>query len=519
MPLSAGKAVLLAAHLASRADIATLQYLVSQNRAVLSTPLVLRILLTYLPETTRPSLYVEFVRQLITDNVSTLEKPEPLDTSAIQDLTDARAAKKARKLQLLELPTPATAQSSSSDNLSSFLHARALRMDEEAGMLNHVADLLLPFVDLTPTIKTWAASTILPLSRRNSMYYSQPSHSLASFEGLSDRSAVQYLLSETGLSEEHYELIGRDLKGLLGPWLYNNARWESGGGDISQSGFTCAGWEQALEWLTLQASRSWPVAVQALVQWDGPRDVDFGDEGTPDLDESKLQYLDRTYIKAALASVYSIPESTLESLEGAYSMVRKARNFLGLHASPSARDATDNLPGISEVGVSKLKATQLAPSFLRNDLLQPTNPFTEPTPQAADFATGLILSAYILTSLGIPCSVKKAGDLALLGDQRDQKAQLVRLIRFACSHTSSQSDDYWIRIRRDVLWLHNWGTSIDGDQPHAIGNGVFGAISEHDIEVEFLKAMLSQSRMTHSFPTHEVHLLTQIRVLFGQGSV
>ncbi|KAF4121771.1 protein transport protein SEC39 [Geosmithia morbida] len=493
LSLPPSKAVLLAAHYASRADIAALQHLVSQHRSVLSTELVLRILLTYLPETTPPHSYTDFLQQLASGNVSADEQPEySLDTSAVEDITDAQASKRARKLHLLKLSQSVSLTSDTEDLFVLFLHSRALRMDEEAGMLNHVADLLLPFVDYAPSIKIWMASTFLPLSRRNSEYYTQGSHSLASFEGLSDRSAVQYLLSQTGLSEDRYDSIGRDLRGLLSPWLYNSARWlEEGTGE---PGFKCAGWEQVLEWLTLQASRSWPVAVQAIIQWNGPRDVDFEDEARLELEEDKLHYLDQTYTKAALASVYSLSESTMESLEGAYAIVRKARFILGLPSSSSAQEEAEDLPNLSEAGIRNLKATQLAPSFLRNNLLQPNNPFTEPTPQAVDFLTGLVLSAFILTKLGIPCSVKKAGDLALLGDKRDQKSQLVRLVRFACNQALSQGDDYWIRIRRDVLWLHHWGVHADSIQSHSAGKGVFGAVPEHDIEVELLKAILSQSR-------------------------
>ena len=58
MPTSAAHAILDAVHFASRHDVRSLRQLVLRAPETLSTELVLRILLTYLPEATEPASYV-----------------------------------------------------------------------------------------------------------------------------------------------------------------------------------------------------------------------------------------------------------------------------------------------------------------------------------------------------------------------------------------------------------------------------------------------------------------------------
>jgi hypothetical protein len=106
-----------------------------------------------------------------------------------------------------------------------------------------------------------------------------------------------------------------------------------------------------------------------------------------------------------------------------------------------------------------------------------------------NFLQGLILSASVMTRLGIPYSVKRAGEMVLLRDAREQKGELVKLVRLVLNQASRSSDEYWIRARREILWLHNWGNpnAASGDAKL----GIFGLVSESDVETELLKAMLS----------------------------
>ena len=75
--LSSAQCILLAVHYASEANIRTLHAFTPQRLDVLSPELVLRIVLSYLPETTDPSLYTTYVREVATRIY--LEQHEPLD--------------------------------------------------------------------------------------------------------------------------------------------------------------------------------------------------------------------------------------------------------------------------------------------------------------------------------------------------------------------------------------------------------------------------------------------------------
>jgi hypothetical protein len=130
---------------------------------------------------------------------------------------------------------------------------------------------------------------------------------------------------------------------------------------------------------------------------------------------------------------------------------------------------------------------------LRTDLLEASNSLTSPQKEATEFLQGLILSAFILTRLGIVCTVRRAGDLVLLRDEREQKGEVVKLIRLIAHRAPKNDDEYWKRTRGDLLWLHNWGNeSYDPKHPATVG--VFGLVSKDDIEVEILKALLTNMR-------------------------
>ncbi|KAK7213234.1 hypothetical protein V2G26_020412 [Clonostachys chloroleuca] len=488
------RVVLLAVFFATNSDIDSLRALAAQHREILRNVLLLRILLTYVPETTHPSKYAEFVREISQDEIPQESDDAGLDFSPLGQLTDSQASKKARKLHLLQLTSADALGPEPDDVLSQFLFQRAYKMDEDAGMLSLVPDLLVPFLDQSPAIRTWVASTILPLIRRNFDYYSQNTaqHSLREFQSLPDLPAMEYLLSRTDQIEGDVNNIGRDLRGLAGPWLYNDSRWNLGSSNESyegKNGVSCQGWQYVLDWLVLHASKSWKVTVDAIEEWDGPSDADLGDAAGVFLRQQQLDYLSETYIRAALASAYLIPEPSMDALTGAYRIVSRAWLLFGQDQLPSFHASLEHLPALPAFSISNPAGTKVSATHMRNDLLQSSNPLTAPSVSSMNFLQGLILSASVMTRLGIPYSVKRAGEMVLLRDAREQKGELVKLVRLVLNQASRSSDEYWIRARREILWLHNWGNpnAVSGDARL----GIFGLVSESDVETELLKAMLS----------------------------
>lgn len=492
--LSPAKVVLLAVHLAAHADIDSLTSLASQHRAILRNDIVLRILLTHLPETVSSASYVGLLQQLAGERFA--QRPDAeLDISPVQDLDDNDAAKKVRKLHLLPLSCPDAPKDVHDDPLALFLFHRAYKVDQEAGLLTQLPDLLTPFLSHTPAIRTWLASTVLPLLRRNCEYYPEPATalSLLEFQRLPAVNAVDYLLACTGVREQDYNVLGRDLRGLIAPWLHGESHWRntrdndpSPDSDATSPAAWSPAWEHVLEWLTLSATRSWKVPVGLIDQWDGPRDADCGESITLVHQEARQQYLDDSYAQAALAAAYLIPEATEDALKGAYDISSKVNHLLGDDSDLPLTTAASDLPHIATLeGFTGAKTV----GYMRNDLLLPDNPLTSPSTKTANLLATLALSAFISIRLGLSWTVRKTGELAFLQDQRDQKAEVSKLIRAVSSHAPrGGDDDYWSRARREVLWLHSWG----GPQTEA--GGVLGAVPPEFIEAELLKALLSNSR-------------------------
>ncbi|KAI1066631.1 hypothetical protein LB507_011169 [Fusarium sp. FIESC RH6] len=501
MSLSPAKVVLLAVHFATIANIDSLACLITQHATVLRPELTLRIILTYLPETLSPSAYVPLLEAILANEPLQQSNPDhQLDISQVHNLQDEQASRKVKKLHLIPLKNDDALFSHEADPLTCFLFLRAYRMDDEAGMLAQVPELLSPFLDHSPELHTWAISTVLPLIRRNREYYPQRTArlSLLEFQNLPDRMAIDYLLAETGTVEEEYDLAGRDLSGLVGPWLHNDSRWkrdafneDTSSDSGAASDLSCPGWEQALEWLTSKASTSWRVALKAIESWDGPSDIDLGGDSSAWFQENQQQYLDRSYARAVLASAYLVPDADAEALEGAFRICNKIRSLLDEDNNTTLQDAVTSLapvPPFDMDGVGGVKAS----TYLRSELLQSTNPLTTPKEQSLDLLPTLIQSAYLLTRSGVPCTVRQAGDLAFIQDQQEQKSEFGRLVRNLPTR-ASDDDDFWIRARQEVLWLYSWGNKPAPDQDKTF-QGVFGSVALEFIETELLKALLSRSR-------------------------
>ena len=506
--LSPAKVVLLAAELAAKADVDSLALLAAQHDAILRKELLLRVLLTYLPANLKTADYVSLVQEIETGEFTRLA-PVDIDVSRVEQLSDEEATKKARKLRLRKLAWPDAPETLSGDSLVLFLISRAYAVDGGAGSLSELPALLAPFLDHHPYIRSWTVSTLLPLLRRNFEYYPERpiAEGLSSFERLPDRVAVTLLLSQTGQRDEDLGSVGRDLRGLVGPWLYNSSRWKAkkkptandGSGALSVTSAStqspCPGWEELLQWLTTQAFKSWRVAVGAVEQWDGPADVDLGGYGTMWLNEKEQAFLEQRYARAAIASAYLIPESSEEALTGAYNIATRIADLLDQDPSPSLAIALSLLSPVQDLAGSGILSAQNA-THLRNDMLEEENILTTPSRTPTILLHALILSAFVLSRAECPCTVRRAGELALLQNEREQKAESTKLVRSLSENAPAKGDDkYWMRSRDEILWLRDWGAEETSEPTSGeSGIGVFGRVKKEFLELEILKALLRNGR-------------------------
>ncbi|KAI1371494.1 secretory pathway Sec39 [Hypoxylon crocopeplum] len=495
---SAPRIVLLATHLAARSDIESLTVLAAQHTKVLRQELLLRILLTCLPETLPPSQYVSLVQHIESGSLETDVEPRELDWSSVHDITDDEAARKVRKLRLLPLAWGDSPTDGSQDPVSLFLIHRAHRVDQEAGLLAQLPDLIVPFLDHAPCVRTWMVSVLLPLLRRNHEYY--PHHpatqTLSAFNRMDDRAAVDLLLSQTGTHHQDLAHVGRDLRGLVGPWLYNDARWARGHANGQPSEYaqpTCPGLERVLEWVTTRASKSWRVAVRAIDQWDGPGDADLGGYASMWLEDEELELLEQRYARAALASAYLIPEASVEALNGVNMIITKIMALLDQDPCPTLQVASSLLPPFADSKAERLLSTKNA-AYMRNDLLAGSNILTAPNGTSTQLLHILTLSAFILTKAEVPCTVRRSGELAFLQDEREQKAEATKFIHSLGNNGPKSDDKYWIRARNELLWLRDWGAEEAQGPADVAAHGIFGQLKKEFLEVECLKAFLNNSR-------------------------
>jgi protein transport protein SEC39 len=499
--LAPAKVILLAVELAAKADTDSLAALASQHSAVLRKEILLRILLTYLPETLPSTDYVSFLKQIELSEYSSLDN-HTIDIGTLGDVSDSEATRRVRKLRLLPLAAPNSASETARDALTRFLLHRAYRVDEEAGLLDQLPALITPFYDHSPELRRWMVSTLLPWVRRNVEYHPQSaaSQTLLGFEQLPDRDAVELLLRETGVREEELGFVGRDLRGLVGPWLQSDTRWRrnrepspeaqlEGEGAIPNPG-----WDEVLQWLVRQASTSWPVAVAAVEQWHGPSDVDLGRHTSKQRDEEEgHQHMVESYARAALAVANLIPEASTEALTGAYVSIAKVRMLLGNKASSPIHTVASTLPPI--VGLTNLiqSAGGRNLAWLRTTPLDADNPLTLPSQATTDLLGGLALSAFLLTRAGAPCSMRRAGELFFLQDEREQKSEALKMIHAIGNHGPKTEDSFWEKARKEVLWLRDWASQSNVEQEEA-EYGVFSQLKKSSLEVEVLKVLLSSTR-------------------------
>ena len=159
--LSPARVVLLAVHLATKSNINALTALAAQHSKVLHKELLLRILLTCLPETLPSNEYVSLVERIESGEPEIEEEElEEVDWSSVRDFTEEEAAKKVRRLRLLRLAWKDAPEEALEDPVTLFLIHRAHRVDEEAGLLTQLPDLVVPFLHHAPCIRTWVLSAL-----------------------------------------------------------------------------------------------------------------------------------------------------------------------------------------------------------------------------------------------------------------------------------------------------------------------------------------------------------------------
>ena len=500
--------ILEAVSYAANGDVQSLRQLTALRPDALTLDITLRILLTYLPVGTEPTLYTEFLRDLpaiCSQKVPQLSHSPP--ASLVHDITEEEARNRVRRLHLAPLVNHTNHHDQDADSLTLFLLHQAHRIDAETGSLELASHLLEPFVDHSETLRTWMISNLLPLLRLDYEFYphSGPTCSLSDFEKLEGGPAVQTLLSKAvqRVDPGDTQKIGRDLRGLVGPWMYGErsrkrrklgqrGRRESsfapdgpiGGQDTTEYRNSSSEWSHVNGWLVDLSVRDFQKTVDAATQWNGPSDIDYGEwgDGGLALQGEDLDTATRQYAQADLASLYATTWASLETVIGSYRVSLQVARLLG-HDEPPDLKRTDT-PVVS--GLSQDYLDSLSPSHLfHNALLLPRNAFTLPTQESINLFNLLLASAYKLLNLGNLKSTRAVAELAFFTSKTNQITELRRTLHKL--KAERMDDGLWASVRRQVLWLQNWE---HGSSTNEAPRGVFSKVSKTDLEVELLRAML-----------------------------
>lgn len=504
--------ILEAVRLASSAEVSTLHQLIANEPETLQLELVLRILLTYLPESTEPDAYIELLRQLASETIYPPPQSSRRPFPPGKELSDTKARTQVRQLHLLPLAEEQDLQAGCTDVLSCFLIHRARRIDVETGFIPEIQELLEPFLDRDPYLREWTISNILPLRRLDYEYYPQldDSYTLDTFEKLEGRPAIDSLLSRSAaVGSTETIRAARDIRGVVGPWIYGESRRKrrkthhdrrrssptpptpaNQGGTVGTEESPST-WSDVNDWIVDLAKRDFLAAVETVDEWNGPDDVDYGgysDNGARDNDTSQL--LRRQYAQAALATLYTNTATSVSTFEKSYNLLRKVAKLCDLETPPPLDGPeTSSIPHVSREILDQLSEVHL----LHNALLRPDNPLTSPVQPSVSFAAFILKSGFLFSKLGNPKSCRVAAGLASFAGCEEQLHELRKTLQKVPVKT--RDEDSWAVARIQILWLRDWQSQVPGigsnDRENTLG--VFGKMKLVDVEVEVFRALLRAS--------------------------
>jgi hypothetical protein len=334
--------------------------------------------------------------------------------------------------------------------------------------------------------------------------------SLQLVESLDPRTAVNLLLSKAGRRENGGD-AARDLRGLVGPWMYGHGkskrrkldqeqpdrRASLNGGipGLSASDDSC-GWQDVNEWLLSLSLRDFSLLVETIQHWNGPGDVDFGGYDIPDepFSEEEQMQLKQRYGQAALATIYATSEATPDAWAGSRRVLSRIASLFEFRLSSSAnlRSDTDQLP--ADVPAIDAFANLHRGLLFYNELLQPSNLFTTPSPESVSLLDAILLSVHILRGFGHSIPARDVAELCLFAS-KDEQLLRFQAVLDGMTHGAA-SPRNWKVARDQLLWLRGWNDIRQQDSPR----GLFWRVPQDLFERNILRAILTAKREYQPLP-------------------
>lgn len=521
--LSRPKCILLAVHFASESNIQALHHLTPDRLDAFDPKFLLRILLTFLPETTPPSTYTTYLSEAATRIYLEQKDASVIDSSAVDSLSEEEAEAKVQELQLVDLTHPLTPPNAPVDILTHFLVHRAYQIDAQCGLFSLIPDLIIPFLDRCEYLRIWYISTILPFSRMEFEFYPEDAEntSFEAFSNLSSSTGTSFILSKSSKAFEDgkatADMLGRDFRALVGPWMFGQYWRERRKASFTAHQFRTANaiqvddsdtrpgerpvevkdqergnhWQHALNWIVTSAEKNLPLSLSVIEHWNGPVDVDFGGylDGLRYMGQEETRHWTALYAQAALAAVYAAEKDDFETINGAHAILCRLSQLMDFEPPPDLATSVELLPRIGrhtnilhESSNYVLQPTQL---------LRPDHPLTSPNLETYAILQLFVYSAYLLSYLDKNISVVSVAKSRFFAGGEEQ-LHLVQRILHKLILQSRKDADQWRVICRKMLWLWHWGMD-DADNADK-GLGILGKIGRVVFEKELLKALLSDAQ-------------------------
>lgn len=467
---------------------------------ILTTELVLRILLTFLPEGYEPPAYIPLLTSLLSTSKPIDRQYDTytsIESSATDELSVQEVKQRVRQLHLAPLESLDTGLTESDDGdlLARFLVQRAYQIDGETGNLFQILQLIEPFIDQFERLRTWLISRLLPLLRLDYQYYpDNPTGLLVrEFESLDTRATIATLLQHTEQANKGQN-VGRDLRELVGPWMYGHSvskRRRLDNSDpktVSSPSEEQHGWQAVNEWL-LQKETG--LSLKAFESWSGPGDVDLGGyEEQKDSQNEDFPYLRSRYAQAAFVTIFAQEAGSEEALDEAWRISNRVAEMMGF-LPVDAELGSSSLPQLSTY--SDWISEETALSLLPNALMLPTNRLTMPTQDSYQFMRALLLSLKILQSLNHFVSVKALANLSLFAGKDVQQSELRKILQNLSKLKTMTLN--WRAIHEQILWLHRWGLNSDEvPPPGKLTRALFWQVDQTFIDTEFLTTLIAAGR-------------------------
>lgn len=493
--LSAAQVVLLATRFCSDANIEGLHALRAHYSDVLTAESVYRIILTFLPEETDPAVYVPLLKD--SGNADGRFTPN-IDTSSIQELSDASAREQVQQLHFRQVLPLDSNHDTEQHLLSNFLIQRAHQIDAATSDLLSILHLLEPFLDECQPLRKWFIATLLPLLRKDYEYY--PDNvarlSLEEMEGLRGSAGIEVLLQHARKNSGD-STIGRDLRGIVGPWKYGGSSWKrrkvSRGDDTQRTRSNSLvddrdSWQDVNEWIVLTSQSDHALASRVVAEWDGPQDIDLGGyDSEPSAGPS--DELTLRYCQAALATIYAAEGTSEHAVADCRRVLHRVKVLSRLGKSLD-NDPPESLPEVPPLTSSVVDSTRAA--FLHNALLQADNELTRPSLDVLNFLDGVLSSVRILHDLQNPSSPRAVIEMCLFGTEERQQQELRKILQRATRTRGSDAD--WRSIREQLRWLRLWRNDLSKSDSLPQGSSyraLFWKVDTQYFERVFLGALLA----------------------------